>query len=226
VSAPKPITVVVADDHPAMRKSVRSLLDADGGFAVVGEAANGQEAVKLARSFAPDIVLMDISMPVLNGLEATRRIVGACPGAKVIILTACSDPEYVERAHAVGAAGILAKQAFSDSLAEVVHAVIAGRGFFSPGSASRPPRTEGQVQDAGIEVAAARLTCRESQVLQLLAGGVARQQVALTLHISPERVRRHLRQLTDKLKIPETADLTRFAVGPALIGSSVHLKIT
>jgi DNA-binding NarL/FixJ family response regulator len=228
VTSSKPITVIVADDHAVIRQCVCALLNADGRFLVVGEAENGHEAVKMERNLLPDVILMDISMPGLNGLEATRQIVAANPSAKVIILSAYNDKEYVDRAYAVGAAGMLAKQAFSETLTKTVREVVKGRGFFGPFPGKRPShdRSKPRVRNDGIRSRAAQLTSRESEVLQLLAGGAAHNQVAAKLRISIKSVQKHFQRLVDKLKITETADLTRFAIVPTLLKSSVQLTIT
>lgn len=114
---PGTISVLIADDHPAVRRHVRSLLDGDAGLTVVGEARDGREAAAMARDLRPDVILMDISMPVLNGLEATRRILAAQSSAKVVILSAHDEDEYAVRARDLGAAGFVAKQHFTETLA-------------------------------------------------------------------------------------------------------------
>jgi two-component system nitrate/nitrite response regulator NarL len=139
----KPLTVLLADDKAFVRRNLCALLKADGNFNVVAEAKNGQEAVEMARAAWPDIILMDISMPILNGLEATRRIMAANPAAKVVILSGYDDKEYVERARAVGAAGFLAKQMVSENLATTIRDIAHGRRWFQsvPGGTA-PPGTE------------------------------------------------------------------------------------
>ncbi len=128
----KPIKVMLVDDHLVVRQSLRELLKSNGPFAVVGEAQNGRDAVALAAKLSPDVILMDISMPLLNGLDATREILGANPAAKVIILSAYDDDAYVASASLAGAAGFLAKQNFSETLAQAIRDVVEGCAFFGP----------------------------------------------------------------------------------------------
>jgi len=137
VKSARPITVLIAEDRAVVRKSLRTLLGADQGFIVVGEAPNGRVAVELARIFRPDVILMDISMPVLNGLEATRQILAANASARVIILSAHTDQEYLERASELGVAGFLEKQTFAKTVARAVREVALGRAFFSSAIAKR-----------------------------------------------------------------------------------------
>ena len=142
MKAPRPITVMMADDRAVVRRSLCALLEADGGFSVVGEAPNGRIAVKMARAVRPDVILMDISMPMLNGLDATRQIMAANPAAKVIILSAHSDDEYLKRASALGVSGFIEKQTFADLLTQAVRTVFQGGKFFSPALGKRLPRTK------------------------------------------------------------------------------------
>ena len=136
--AAKPITVMLADDHAIMRQRLGALLNRDGRFLMVGQACDGWEAVEMARILRPDVILMDIAMPVLNGLEATRQILAANSAAKVIILSAHSDDEYIEQTSAAGAAGFLEKQTAARDLAAAICEVAKGSAFFSPATAKRP----------------------------------------------------------------------------------------
>jgi DNA-binding NarL/FixJ family response regulator len=133
----KEITVLLVDDHVVMRQGLCIVLETEGNFEVVGQARNGREAVKMEHTLRPDVILMDISMPVLNGIEATRQILAANPAAKVIILSAYSGDEYVEHAIAVGAVGFLEKQTSADHLIKAVREVTKGNLFFSPASIER-----------------------------------------------------------------------------------------
>src|SRR5271163_2075852 len=133
----KTITVLLAEDHAVVRQGLCSLLNTDGHFTVVGQAKSGREAVDLAKSLRPDVILMDIAMPVLNGLEATRQILAADPKAKVIILSAHSDDEYVERMNHAGAVGFLEKQTSAEILTKAIREVFKGNTFFSPSIAKR-----------------------------------------------------------------------------------------
>ena len=142
----KRITVLLADDHTVVRQGLRTLVEAGGYSEVVGQARNGREAVQLARALRPDVILMDISMPVLNGFEATRRILAANPAAKVLILSAHSDDGYIEQAIAVGAAGFLEKQTSAAILIKAIRKVAKGNRFFSPALVKRAAQSKAIVQ--------------------------------------------------------------------------------
>jgi len=223
----KQITVLLAEDHAIVRQGLMSLLKADGGFKMVGEARNGREAVELALRLRPEVVLMDIAMPELNGLEATRQIPTAHPAARIIILSAHTDKEYVERTWEAGVAGFLEKQTSAEILTKAIREVAAGRTFFSPSIAKRLPNDprNPRGRDGLIKVKGTKLTSRETEVLQLVAEGSANKQVASSLGISIKTVEKHRQRLMDKLNIHETAGLTRYAIGAGVIESSVQLTI-
>ena len=169
----KPITVLLAEDHAIVRQGLSALLDADDHFTVVGEAKHGREAVDLARTLLPDVILMDIAMPVLNGLEATRQILAANPAAKIVILSAHSDDAYIESTSAAGAVGFLEKQTSAEILTKALQEVAAGKVFFGPAITRRLGQQLAQPRDrnGGVKTHARRLTSRESEVLQLVAEG-------------------------------------------------------
>ena len=223
----KPITVMLAEDHAIVRQGLCSLLNADGHFIIVGEARTGREAVEMAQTLCPDVILMDIAMPVLNGLEATRQILAANPAAKIIVLSAHSDDVYVEKMIEAGAAGFLEKQSSADVLTKAIREVAAGRTFFSPAIAKRlqgnPANPRGR--DGLLKANANRLTSRETEVLQLVAEGSANKQVAAELGISIKTVEKHRQHLMDKLNIHDTAGLTRYAISAGIIESSVQVTI-
>jgi DNA-binding NarL/FixJ family response regulator len=227
MTSPKQITVLLAEDHSVVRQGLCALLNADGHFKMVGEAKTGREAVEKAKAFCPDVILMDIAMPVLNGLEATRQIITANPAAKVIILSAHSDDEYIERMTAVGAVGFLEKQTSADVLTKAIREVARGNKFFSPSIAKRMDNNLGKPRDRDglVKANATRLTSRESEVLQLVAEGSANKQVAATLGISIKTVEKHRQHLMDKLNIHDTAGLTRYAISAGVIENSVQLTI-
>ena len=222
------ITILLAEDHAIVRQGLRALLQADGGFLIIGEAKTGREAVEMAHRLKPAITVMDIAMPVLNGLEATRQILHAQPSAKVLILSAHSDDEYIERMSAAGAAGFLEKQTSADVLAKALREVAQGHSFFGAyqvkqqrADADRPRRRDGT-----LKANSARLTSRETEVLQLVAEGSANKQVAVELGISVKTVEKHRQHLMDKLNIHQTAGLTRYAIGAGIIETRVQLTIT
>ena len=218
---------MLAEDHAIVRQGLIALLNADGNFKLVGEAQNGQEAVKLALSLRPEVILMDIAMPVLNGMEATRQILAANPAARIIILSAHSEEVYVDRMTEVGVAGFLEKQTSADILAKAIHEVAKGRTYFSPAIAKRMQATQNNPRDRDglLKANSKRLTSRETEVLQLVAEGSANKQVADTLGISIKTVEKHRQHLMDKLNIHDTAGLTRYAISNGIIESSVRLTI-
>jgi len=224
---PKQITVLLAEDHAVVRQGLCALLNTDGHFMMVGEARTGREAVDMARTHKPDVILMDIAMPVLNGLEATRQILAADPSAKVVILSAHSDDEYIQRMSAAGVAGFLEKQTSAEILTKAIREVAKGHVFFSPSIAKRMrdhldmPRS----RDGSRKANGTRLTSRESEVLQLVAEGFANKQVASELGISIKTVEKHRQHLMDKLNIHDTAGLTRYAIAAGVVESSVQLTI-
>jgi DNA-binding NarL/FixJ family response regulator len=183
--------------------------------------------VDLALKLKPDVILMDIAMPLLNGLEATKQILTANPAAKVIVLSAHSDDEYVERMSAAGVAGFLEKQTSAEILTKAIREVAKGGTFFSANVAKRIRDNEAKPRDRDglVRTNGSRLTSRESEVLQLVAEGSANKQVAAELGISIKTVEKHRQHLMDKLNIHETAGLTRYAIAQGIIESRVQLTI-
>ncbi len=223
----KQITVLLAEDHAIVRQGLCLLLNADGHFIIVGEARTGRDAVEMAQTLRPDVILMDIAMPVLNGLEATRQILAANPAAKIIVLSAHSDDEYIERMSAAGVAGFLEKQTSAEVLTKAIREVAKGNTYFSPSIAKRllQARNRPRERDGLFKPNATRLTSRESEVLQLVAEGSANKQVAATLGISIKTVEKHRQHMMDKLNIHDTAGLTRYAIAAGVIECSVQLTI-
>jgi DNA-binding NarL/FixJ family response regulator len=218
---------MLAEDHAIVRQGLCALLNADGHFAMAGEAKTGREAVEMANKLKPDVILMDIAMPVLNGLEATRQILSANPAAKVVILSAHSDDAYIERTRAAGVAGFLEKQTSAEVLTKAIRKVAEGGTYFSPSIAKRMSHEQNQPRDRDgmVKTNGNRLTSRESEVLQLVAEGSANKQVAAELGISIKTVEKHRQRLMDKLNIHDTAGLTRYAIASGVIESSVQLTI-
>ena len=227
MSTSKKITILLAEDHAIVRQGLTALLDVDGHFQMVGEARTGREAVELAQKLRPDVILMDIAMPVLNGLEATRQVLAGNPAAKVLILSAHSDDEYIESMIAVGAVGFLEKQTSAEILTKAIQEVALGRPYFSPAIAKRLRADHGKPRDRDgvLKSNHSRLTSREAEVLQLVAEGSANKQVAAALHISIKTVEKHRQHLMDKLNIHDTAGLTRYAIATGVIENRVQLTI-
>jgi DNA-binding NarL/FixJ family response regulator len=220
----KRITVLLAEDHTVVRQGLRALLEVEGDIEVVGEAETGRQAVALTWQLRPAVVVMDIVMPVLNGLEATRRILSTLPATRVIMLSAHSDDAYVEQVIALGAAGYLLEQTSAHMLSTAVREVQKGNTFFGPHIAQRLHRLYGQSPARGElrKLREVRLSSRETEVLELVAAGQANKQVAAALGISVKTVEKHRRRLMAKLNIYDTAGLTRHAIAAAIIGRNIE----
>jgi DNA-binding NarL/FixJ family response regulator len=221
------ITVLLADDHAIVRQGLSALLKTDGHFEILGQARNGREAVLMAETLKPDVILMDIAMPILNGLEATRQILATNPVAKVVILSAHSDDEYIDRMRQAGVVGFLEKQTSAEILATALRQVAKGEIVFSPSITKRlrDERNKPRDRDGMLKKEPNRLTSREAEVLQLVAEGSANKQVAAELGISIKTVEKHRQHLMDKLNIHDTAGLTRYAIAVGVIQCSVQLTI-
>ncbi len=203
--------VLLADDHRMMRDGLRAVLEKDG-VEVVGEAANGREAVEQALALTPDVVVMDIAMPELNGIDATRRIVTGRPSTKVLALSMSADRRYVTAMLEAGASGYLLKNAASDELLRALEVVMRGETYLSP-SIAGDVVGRATVQGSPSSLRAEKqLTPRERQVLQLLAEGKSSKEIAMALHIALPTVETHRRQLAAKLNLRTIAELTKYAI--------------
>ena len=223
----KKITVLLAEDHTIVREGFRKMLELEDDLEVVGEAQDGRQAVALVKKLRPAVVLMDIAMPRLNGLEATRQVLKAVPATKVLILSAHSDDAYIKEATDSGAVGFLLKQTSSHVVCEAIREVQKGNTFFSPSVAKRfHERDRKSLDRAGKpKLRNARLSSREMEVLQLIAEGKANKETAAELGISIKTVEKHRESLMAKLDIHDTAGLTRYAISAGIIESSVQLTI-
>lgn len=223
----KPITILLAEDHQIVREGLRAMLNLEADIQVIGEAENGRQAVELFAKIRPDVVVMDIAMPLLNGMEATRQILQTFPGTKVLILSAHSDDAYVSMVMTIGASGYLIKQTASHVLPEAIRAVHQGKTYFSPLIAKRRNHQSQKAHDQGElpGKAVPTLSAREMEVLQLIAEGKANKETADELSISVKTVEKHRQSLMDKLNIHDTAGLTRHAIASGVIESSVQLTI-
>ena len=224
----KPITVLLAEDHQIVREGFRALLKLESYIEVVGEAETGRQAVAMVKKLRPAVVVMDIAMPQLNGLEATRQIRKAAPDTKVLILSAYHDDAYVEQAAELGAAGFLLKHTSSNNLATAIREVQRGNTFFSPAISKRlNSRVRKSVDREGnVSQKTNRLSSREVEVLQLIAEGKPNKQVAAELGVSFKTVDKHRQHLMAKLNIHDIAGLTRYAIAQGIIESSVQLSIS
>jgi DNA-binding NarL/FixJ family response regulator len=216
------ITVLLADDHTVVRQGLRALLQQEPDIEIAGEAETGRRAIELARSLQPDVVVMDIAMPDLNGLEATRQIVREAPSARVLILTSYNDDEFVHQATEAGAAGYLLKQAAVKDLVKAIHETRKGNAFFSPAISRRLMDHYREMLSRGCPVRkrARLLTSREAEVLQLIAEGKANKQIAAELGISIKTVEKHRSQLMKRLDIHDIAGLTRYAITKGIVETS------
>lgn len=223
----KRIKILLAEDHTIVREGLRKMLELETDLDVVGEAQDGRTAVALTTKLSPDVVLMDIAMPRLNGLEATRQILKELPETKVVILSAHSDDAYVKSAVESGAVGFLLKQTSSNDVCRAIREVHEGKTFFNPSISRRfdhlNPRSFGS---AGKRIRKpVQLTSREMEVLQLVAEGKANKETAAELGIGMKTVEKHREHLMQKLDIHDTAGLTRYAISAGIIENSVQLTI-
>jgi DNA-binding NarL/FixJ family response regulator len=219
------ITVLLADDHTVVRQGLRLLLEAGGDIEVVAEAADGRQAVALARKTAPDIALMDLAMPVLNGLEASRQIRKNLPAIKVLVLTSYEDDDYVRQMVGVGVSGYLIKQTAANDLLDAVREVHRGGSFYSPSVNRRLQSLSREKAEAFRGTGASGgLTVREAEVLQLIAEGFPNKRIAAELEISIKTVEKHRQQVMNKLNIHDTAGLTRYSLSRGLLERRPQLQ--
>ena len=216
------ITVLLADDHTVVRQGLNALLAAEDDMEIVGEAGDGRQAVALAKQLVPDVVVMDVAMPQLNGLEATRQIRRAVPSAKVLVLSSYGDDEFVDQLIEAGAVGYLIKQTAATELLNAIRETRNGNAYFSAPIARRMRERK---KDAFINGRPAgkrtdHLTTREAEVLQLIAEGMANKQIAAELSISIKTVEKHRQQVMNKLGIHDVAGLTRHAIASGIISAS------
>ncbi len=215
------IKVLLAEDHTIVRKGLRALLDDEADIEVVGEAENGREALDQVQQASPDIVLMDILMPVLNGLEATRQIKKDFPEVKVLILTMHTSEEYIFQILQAGASGYLVKQTAPTELVLAIRAVHRGESFLSPLVSKNVIKEYiRQAEMMGQQNSYDNLTNREREVLQLLAEGHSNQAVAELLHISVKTVKTHRMHLMEKLNLHTMVELIKYAIRKGLIDLS------
>lgn len=210
------VRILIADDHQILREGLAALLGKQPDFQVVAEAEDGRQAVRLAQELQPDLVVMDIGMPGLNGIEATRQILTGCPQTRIIALSMHSDKRFVTEMLKAGAAGYLLKYCASEELVTAIRTVLTRRIYLSPDIAGIV--VEDYVSKAAATEATAftRLTSREREVLQLLAEGKSTRQIADTLHVSIKTVEVHRKQIMDKLGLQSLADLIKYAIREGL----------
>ncbi len=210
------IRVLIADDHTIMRAGLRSLLEKEDQIEVVAEAENGRRAVQLAVEHKPDVVVMDVSMPDLNGIEATSQVLESLPDAKVIALSMHTDKRFVMGMLRAGASGYLLKDCASQELASAIVSVASNKKYLSPdiaGVVIEDSLYGGQQEE---ESASSMISAREREVLQLIAEGWSTKQIASHLYVSVKTIETHRRQIMKKLDLHNIADLTKYAIREGL----------
>ena len=213
-----PLRILIADDHTLVRQGLRKILEAQTGWEVVAEAGDGREAIKKALELLPDVVILDIAMPRLNGVEAVQQIVRRAPNIRVLVLTMYVDEAYVNRTVRAGALGYLLKDSADVDLIRAVAAVSSGKSFFSPAVARIILDEYGrQLSEKGAVDRYDTLSEREREVFQLIAEGNSNKEVADMLHISPATVETHRSRLMEKLDVHSTAELVLCAVRKGVI---------
>jgi DNA-binding NarL/FixJ family response regulator len=212
------LRILVADDHGIVRRGMRALLESAAGMEIVGEAADGRQALKLCESLHPDIAILDIAMPQLNGIEVTAQATRRNPALKVIILSMYADESYIVRALSAGAKSYLLKQATEDDLLPAVRAVSAGKSFFSP-SISKMLLDDylRHLRQRGLTDSWDLLTGREREVLQLLAEGNTNKEVASALSVSVSTIETHRNRIMEKLSLRNFAELVLYAVRKGVV---------
>jgi len=216
----KKIRILIADDHGIVRKGLRLQLEQNTEFEVVGEATEGREAVRMAEELQPDVVIMDIAMPNLNGIQATTQLVKKNPQVGVIILSMYSDETYLMRTLAAGAKGYLLKDSADVDLHRAVEVVAQGKPFFSPAIADTLLEDYmRQLQQRGLQDSYDLLTEREKEILQLLAEGKSNKDVAGMLNLSTNTVETHRTRIMQKLDLHSTADIVLYAVRKGIIST-------
>jgi DNA-binding NarL/FixJ family response regulator len=204
--------VLLADDHKILRQGLRTLLEQESDIQIVGEAENGRSSVKLASELAPDVVIMDVAMPDLNGIDATRRITEAEPNARVLALSMHSDGRYVRGMLQAGARGYILKDCAAEELTRAIRTVMANQVYVSPGVTGTIVNDYVRQLSSSDTGVPATLSRREREVLQLLAEGGSTAQIADQLHLSVKTVETHRKRIMDKLDLRSIAELTKYAI--------------
>ena len=211
------IKILLCDDHAMVREGLRLLLKTAADIEVIGEAGNGHQAVREAKRLLPDVILMDLSMPLLNGIEATRQFLKEFPLAKVLVLSAHHDDQYVLYAMKAGAVGYLMKESAENDLLRAIREIAAGNAFFSPAIARRMLGQRRENFLNNLVQKAVALTGRQMEVLQLIAEGYSTKQMGYLLSLSGKTVEKHRQGLMTKLNIHNVATLTRYAVSNGVV---------
>jgi DNA-binding NarL/FixJ family response regulator len=212
------LRILLADDHTVVRQGLRKVLEERPDWVVVAEAGNGREAVQKAEEVKPDVAILDVAMPLLNGIEATRQIVKRSPATRILVLTMHSDEAYVNQILKAGATGYLLKDSADVDLIQAVSAVSQGKSFFSPGVARLMlDDYVRQLADKGITDRYESLSEREREIFQLIAEGKANKEIAAILSISPSTVETHRARIMEKLDLHSAAEIVLYAVRRGVI---------
>jgi two-component system, NarL family, response regulator NreC len=212
----KPIRILLADDHQIVRQGIRMLLEAEPDVQVIAEAPNGREALRLAQELSPDVIIMDITMPELNGIEATRQILSIIPGIKIIALSMNADSRFVLNMFQAGVSGYLLKECSQGELVKALRTVIKNKTYLGPEISDIVIKNFLMGPQSKHTSAFSSLTTREREVLQLLAEGKATRQIAENLYVSVKTVEAHRKQIMGKLGIRSVAQLTKYAIREGL----------
>jgi len=206
------VKVILVDDHEILRTGLRALLQRERDLVVVGEASDGRKAVEMVRTLSPDVVVMDLTMPHMNGIDATRQALAAAPNVKVVGLSASGDDRAVVEMLRAGAMGHVSKTAAADELIIAIRTVLQGSFYFSSEIVARIATDRGGQAHSAFDT----LSPREREVLQLIAEGKATKEVAAMLHVSIKTAETHRRNLMDKLHVDSVAELTKYAIREGL----------
>ena len=210
------IKIILADDHKIMREGLRSLLEKESDIEIIGETEDGQTTVQQVQKLSPDVVIMDISMPNLDGIESTRQIIASSPGVKVLALSMHSNKGFIAEMLRAGASGYLSKTSASDELVNAIRIVTSDQTYLSPGIAGTVTDDYVRHLSATGSSSYSILTKREREVLQILAEGKSSKQVALLLNVSWKTIENHRRNIMDKLDAHNIVDLTKYAIREGL----------
>ncbi len=225
----KAIRLILVDDHDVVRTGLKTFLEKQPGIQVIGEAGNGDQAIAIAKELDPDVIVMDITMPGMDGLEATRRIKGFCPDCRVLALTVHEDKQYFFEMLAAGASGYITKQAAADELVAAIRVVAQGHVFLQPAlarwlledyirlSGSRGVEYRDQTMESKEKIARPILSKREIQVLELVAQGNTNVTISEKLGISPKTVARHRERIMARLNLHSAAELVKYAIRSGLV---------
>ncbi len=216
------IRLILVDDHEIVRVGLRMLLQAQPDIEIVAEASSGEEAIELAQRHQPDVILMDVTMAGMNGMEATRQLKACCPLAAVLALTIHEEEDYFFQMLQAGASGYVPKRVAADELIRAIHTVFEGKFFLHSSVAAALVKDFLQHGSATSDMELSSLTEREREVLTLIARGLANKQIAQQLDISPKTVARHRDNIAKKLNLSSRAELTRYAIQKGLVSFSNH----